>query len=101
MPLKADDADHVTQRLALRPAAQGRDLAPAPWPAPVPQAPLRALQTANGLVREVRVGRAQAKAAGGLQRVLEAHGGVPPIQHDRGVGQRLMLQAPQSRIPVA
>ena len=45
------------------------------------------------------VGRA--KAAGGLQRVLEAHRGMPPVEHDRGVRQRLALQPPQPGIAVA
>ena len=87
--------------LALRPAAQGRELAPAPRPAPVPQAPLRTLQAANRLVGEARVGRARAEAAGRLQRVLEAHRGVPPVEHDRGVRQHLALQPPQPGIAVA
>ncbi len=46
----------VTHGLALRPAAQG-ELAPAPRPAPVPQAPPRAFQAANGLLGQVRIGR--------------------------------------------
>src|SRR3954471_5083557 len=73
--LEATDAGPVTHRLALRPAAQGRELASAPSPAPVPQAPLRAFQAANHLVGEVGVGRACAKTPRRLQRVLEAHGG--------------------------
>src|SRR4051812_14733488 len=54
--LKTAAASHVTHRRALRPAAQGRELAPAPCPAPVPQAPLRAVQAANRFVSEVGVG---------------------------------------------
>src|SRR3954471_20855655 len=48
--LEATDAGHLAYRLASRPAAQGSELAPAPCPAPVPQAPLRAFQAANRLV---------------------------------------------------
>jgi len=33
--------------------------------------------------------------------VLEAHGGVPPIQHRRGVRQDLALQLPEAGIAVA
>jgi len=33
--------------------------------------------------------------------VLEAHGRVPPVQHDRGTGQRLTLQPPQPGVAVA
>src|SRR4051795_2737358 len=51
--LEATDAGHLAYRLASRPAAQGSELAPAPCPAPVPQAPLRAFQAANRLVGEV------------------------------------------------
>jgi len=47
------------------------------------------------------LGRARAKAAGRLQRVLEAHRGVPPIQHRRGVRQDLALQLPEAGIAVA
>ena len=57
----------------------------------MPQAPIRTLQSANCLVRQVHVGRT--KATGRLQRVLKANRGVPPIEHDRGIWQRLALQA--------
>src|SRR3954452_19215823 len=67
--LEAADAGHLASGLASRPAAQGRELAPAPRPAPVPQAPLRALQAANRVVGNGRVSRARAKATGRLQRV--------------------------------
>ena len=63
------------------------------------KAPLRTLQSANRLGGQVCVGRA--KAASGLQRVFEAHRGVPPVQHDGGVRQRLALQPPQPGIAVA
>jgi len=33
--------------------------------------------------------------------VLKADGDVPPIQHDRGMGQRLALQPPQPGIAIA
>jgi hypothetical protein len=79
VPLQAADAGHVAHGLALCPAAQGDKPAPAPCAAPMPQPPLRALQGASGRVRQVRVGRARAEAAGRLQRVFEAHRGVPPI----------------------
>ena len=62
----------------------------------MPQSPLRALQSANRLGGQVCVGCA--KAAGRLQRMLETHRGVPPIQHDCGVRQRLALQPPQPGI---
>jgi len=65
----------------------------------MPQAPLRTFQSANRLVGQVRVGRAQ--AAGRLQRVLKAYRGMPPVEHDRGVRQRLALQPPQPGIAVA
>jgi len=74
VPLKAADAGHVAQRLALRPAAQSGELALAPCPAPVPQAPLRAFQATNRLVRTVRVGRAYAEAAGGLYQATPGTG---------------------------
>ena len=48
------------------------------------------------LVGQVRGGRAQ--AAGRLQRGLKAYRGVPPVEHDRGVRQRLALQPPQPGI---
>ena len=64
----------------------------------MPQAPLRTLQSANRLGGQVCIGRAN--AASGLQRVFEAHRGVPPVQHDRGVRQRLALQPPQTGIAV-
>ena len=92
--LEATDAGHVTHGLALRPAAQGSELAPAPRPAPVPETPLRAFQVANRVMGEGRVSCACAEAAGRLQRVLEAYSGVPPVQHDRGTRQRLALQPP-------
>ena len=101
VPLETPDARHVAHRLAPRPAAQSRELAPASRPAPVPQAPLRTLQSANRRVGQGRVGRASAKAAGRLQRVLEAHRGVPPVEHDHGLRQRLVLQPPQPGIAVA
>ncbi len=99
--LEAADAGHVSKALALRPAAQGRELASAPGPAPVPQAPLCPLQAANRRVGKVRIGRTRAETTRWLQRVLEAHRGVPPVQHDRGTGQHGALQPPQSRIAVA
>src|ERR671933_792993 len=99
--LEATDAGHVAHGLALRPATQGSDLAPAPRPAPMPQAPLRAFQVANRVVGEGRVSRACAEATGRLQYVLEAHGSVPPVQHDRGTRQRLALQPPQPGTAVA
>jgi hypothetical protein len=49
----------------------------------------------------VRIGQASAKTAGRLQRVLEAHRDVPPVEHDRGMGQRLALQPPQPGIAIA
>ena len=79
--LHAPDAGHLMQRLALRPAAPGGELAPAPLPAPVPQAPFGTLQSANRLSGQRRVGGACAKAAGGLQHMLEAHRGVLPVEH--------------------
>src|SRR5271166_5274000 len=101
VPLETPDAGHVANMLALRPATRGRELAPAFGPAPVPQAPLRTLQSSNRLVGQALVGRACAEATGRLQRVLEAHRGVPPVEHDRGVGQRLALQPPQPGVAVA
>ena len=65
----------------------------------MPKAPLRTLQSANRLGGQVCIGRAN--AASGLQRVFEAHRGVPPVQHDRGIRQRLALQPPQPGIAVA
>ena len=87
--------------MALRPANQGGKPAPAPRPAPVPQAPLRAFQAAYCRVGQGRVGRARAKTAGRLQRVLKAHGGVPLVQHRRGVWQNLALQPSPAGIAVA
>jgi hypothetical protein len=49
----------------------------------------------------VHVGRARAEAAGRLQRVLEAHRGMPPVKHDSGLRQRFALQPPQPGIAVA
>src|SRR3954463_14001713 len=45
--LKTADAGHVTHGRALRPAAQGRELAPAPCPAPVPETPRSRSRTAS------------------------------------------------------
>jgi hypothetical protein len=87
---KTVDAGDVAQVLAFRPAGEGRELAPTPCPATVPQAPLRTLQATNRLVGKMCVGQ----AAGCLQRRLEAHGDVPPVQHQRGRRQRLALQPP-------
>src|SRR4051794_32194148 len=98
--LKTANAGHVTYGRALRPAAQGRELAPAPRPAPVPQAPLRAVQAANRRVGEVGVSRAYAETPRCLPRVLEAHGSVPPVQHDHGARQHLTLQPPEPSITV-
>ncbi len=67
----------------------------------MPQAPLRPFQAPDCRVGEARLGRARAEAAGGLQGVLEAHRGVPPIQHRRGVRQDLALQLPEAGIAVA
>src|SRR4051794_10781860 len=64
--LKTANAGHVTYGRALRPAAQGSELAPAPRPAPVPQAPRRAFQGANRILGEGLVSRAYAQAAGCL-----------------------------------
>src|ERR1019366_3010608 len=80
--LQAPDTSHAAYRCTPRPAAQRRQFASASWPTPMPQAPLRTLQSANCLVGQVRVGRA--KAAGRLQRVLKANRGMPPVKHDRG-----------------
>jgi hypothetical protein len=44
----------------------------------MPETPLRTVQGANRVVGEGRVSRARAEAAGRLQRVLKAHGRVPP-----------------------
>jgi hypothetical protein len=99
--LEAADASHVTHALALRPAAQGGELAPAPRPAPVPQAPLRAFQVADRAMGEGHISRAHPEAAGRLQRVLEADRGVPPVQRERGTRQHLALQPPQPGIAVA
>ena len=65
----------------------------------MPQAPLRTLQSANRLGGQVCVGRA--KTASSLQRVFEANRGVPPVQHDCGVRQRLALQPPQPGVAIA
>ena len=65
----------------------------------MPQAPFRALQSANRFGRQLCVGRA--KTASGLQRVFEAYRDMPPIQDDCGVRQRLALQPPQPGIAVA
>src|SRR3954467_14861752 len=79
--LEAADAGHLAYRLASRPAAQGRGLALAPRPAPVPETPLRTVQGANRRVGEVGVGRARAETPRCLPRVLEAYGGIAPVQH--------------------
>ena len=60
----------VAHVLALRPAAEGSELAPASCPAAVPQAPLRTLQATNCLVGKMRVGSARAETTRRLQRVL-------------------------------
>src|SRR3954451_20786604 len=83
MPATPRMASRSAQRLAFRPAAQGRKLAPAPGPAPVPQAPLRALQTANRRFGQARVGRARAEASGGLQGVFNTHGAAPPTEDNQ------------------
>src|SRR3954464_2892879 len=100
VPLEAADASHVTPVLALCPAAQGSELAPAPRPAAVPQAPLRSFDVADRSTGEASVGRARTEAAGGLQRVFEPHGGVPPVQYGCCTRQHLALQPPQPGIAV-
>src|SRR5271165_6183034 len=94
VPPETSDTGYVAHMLALRPATQGREFAPASRPAPMPQAPFRTLQAANRLVGQVRAGCVCAKAAGRLQRV-------PPVQHDRGLRQRLALQPPQPGVAIA
>ena len=101
MPLETPDAGYIAHLLTLRPPKQGRKLAPASRPAAVPQAPLRTLQAANRLCGQVRVGRACAEAASRLQRMLEAHRSMPPVQYDHGPRQRFALQPPQPGIAVA
>jgi hypothetical protein len=64
----------------------------------MPNAPLRTFQSANHLGGQMCFGHA--KAASGLQRMLETHRGVPPVEHDRGVRQCLALQPPQPGIAV-
>jgi hypothetical protein len=66
----------------------------------MPQAPLRTLQSANHSVGQGRVGRSRAKATGSPQRVLEAHRGMPPVEHDSGFRQRLTLHPPQPGVAV-
>ena len=83
MVLQALDASHTTYIGTLCPAAERREFAPASLPAPMPQAPFRVLQSTNCLGGQLRAG--PAKAARRLQRVLEPHGDMPPIKHDRGV----------------
>jgi hypothetical protein len=65
----------------------------------MPKAPLRTLQSANRFGGQMCVDRA--KAAGGLQRMLEAYRGMPPVEHDRGIRQCLTLQPPQPGIAVS
>jgi hypothetical protein len=67
----------------------------------VPQAPFGPLQVTNRLIGDVRVGGARAEAAGRLQCVFEAYRGMSPVEHHRGMGQRLALQPPQPGIAVA
>jgi hypothetical protein len=50
--LETSDAGHVANMFALRPAAQGREFAPASRPASEPQAPFRTLQAANRLAEQ-------------------------------------------------
>jgi hypothetical protein len=90
---------HVVYMGTLHPAAQSREFASASRPTPVPQAPFRALQSTNRLAGQIRISRA--KAAGRLQRVLEAHRGMPPVEHHRGIRQCLALHPPQPGVPVA
>src|SRR5689334_12239141 len=79
--LKPINAGDLAAVLVFGPAVEARKLAPAPGPATVPQAPLRTLQTPNGLLGKMPVCRAGTEAACRLQGVLEAYSGVPPIQH--------------------
>src|SRR3954462_4939538 len=55
----------ITHLPALRPAEQVHELAPAPRPTAVPQAPLRPLEIADRLTDEASIGRARIEAAGG------------------------------------
>jgi hypothetical protein len=96
---QAPDASHAAYRCTPCQAAERRGFAPASRPTPMPKAPLRTLQSANGLGGQVGV--SQAKAASGLQCVFEAHGGVPQIQQDCGIRQRLAFEAPQSDIAIS
>jgi hypothetical protein len=99
MSLKTIKAGDLALVLVFRPAVEARELAPAPAPAAVPQAPFRTLQTPNRLIGKMAVWRAEAACR--LQRMLETHGGVPPIQHGRGIRQCLALQPPQASITIA
>ena len=80
--LKSVDVPDFAQVLPLGPAIEARELASAPDPATVPQTPLGAIQTTNRLIGKICI--AGAKAACSLQGMLEAHSGMPPVQHDRG-----------------
>jgi hypothetical protein len=51
--LKTVDAPDFAQVLALSPAIETRELASAPGPATVPQAPLGAIQTTNRLIGKI------------------------------------------------
>src|SRR3954466_7785170 len=82
--VEAAGAGQIMHLPALRPAEQVQELAPAPRPEAVPQAPLRPLEGADHPIDKASVGRARTEAAGGLQRVLEPHGDVPPVQHGEG-----------------
>src|SRR5271165_4076381 len=95
--LNTADAGDVAHVLAFRPTGEGLELAPTPCPATVPQAPLRTLQATNRLVGKRLVGQAARR----LQRMLEARGDVPLVQHQRGRRQRLALQPPQPGITIA
>jgi hypothetical protein len=70
--LEAVNSSRLAQVLAPGPAEQGGELVPTSYPAPTPQTPLRTLQVARCSLGEGRL-----EAAGGLQCVLEPHGGVP------------------------
>jgi hypothetical protein len=94
--LEAVNSSRLAQVLAPGPAEQGGELVPTSYPAPTPQTPLRTLQVARCSLGEGRL-----EAVGGLQCVLEPHGGVPPVEHRCGARQHLAPRPPQPGIAVA
>ena len=66
----------------------------------MPEAPFHAFDVTPGQFAKMGIGGARADASGNPQDMLEAHGDMKPIQHDRRRGQYGALEVPQTGIAI-